>query len=71
LPAAPVALAAFCFRAWQRLRGRQSGLDPLAFVSLQTRETFFDPAPARAALGFAGHGLDAALAETVAACRPG
>jgi dihydroflavonol-4-reductase len=67
LPRALVAAAARCVRLVHRLKGRQAGLDPVAFVDLQTREAFFDPAPARAALGFGGGDLDGALEATVRA----
>jgi dihydroflavonol-4-reductase len=54
-----------------RLQGREGGLDPVQFARLQTRNTFFDPKPARRALGFGQGGLDEALAETVKACLAG
>jgi len=49
------------------LQGRESGLDPVPFVDLQTTETFFDPTPSRAALGYGTGGLDQAFKETIAA----
>ena len=51
-----------------RLQGREGGLDPAHLAALQSAETYFDPAPAREALGFGSGGLDEALAETVQAC---
>jgi nucleoside-diphosphate-sugar epimerase len=68
LPDWLVCSGASLLRALHSLQDRESGLDPVAFVKIQTRETFFDPAPARAALGFGSGGLDEALAATVAAC---
>lgn len=53
-----------------RLQGREGGLDPVAFTRLQTANTYFDPEPARQALGFGSGGLDQALADTVLACLP-
>ncbi|MCB2209575.1 NAD(P)H-binding protein [bacterium] len=55
-------------KGWHWLQGREGGLDPARFLSLQTRETFFDPRPAQKALGFTGGGLDEAFGETVRAC---
>ena len=54
-------------RLRHRLAGREGGLDPVEFIKVQARETFFDPEPARRELGFGCGGLDAALAETVKA----
>ena len=69
LPAAAVRMAARGIRLYHRLQGREGGLDPVAFVALQTAHTFFDPAPARQALGYGAGGLDQALRVTVAAVR--
>lgn len=58
--------------AWShRRQGRESGLNPVKFMDVQTRNTFFDPTPSSTALGYGQGGLDAALAETVAACLRG
>jgi len=54
-------------RLRHRLAGREGGLDPVEFMRIQTRETFFDPDPARRELGFGCGGLDEALAATVKA----
>jgi nucleoside-diphosphate-sugar epimerase len=54
--------------SWHWLQGREGGLDPIRFLSLQTRETFFDPQPAQEALSFRGGGLDEAFRETIRAC---
>jgi dihydroflavonol-4-reductase len=48
-----------------RLLGREAGLDPRYFASLQTAEAFLDPRPAQAALGYQIGGLDQAFQETV------
>ena len=63
-----VCSGASLLRALHSLQDRESGLEPVEFIKVQTTETFFDPAPARAVLGFGSGGLDSALAATVAAC---
>jgi nucleoside-diphosphate-sugar epimerase len=68
LPDWLVRSGASLLRAVHSLQDRESWLEPVQFIKVQTRETFFDPAPARAALGFGSGDLDAALAATVAAC---
>jgi nucleoside-diphosphate-sugar epimerase len=68
LPGWLVCSSASLLRALHSLQDRESGLEPVQFIKVQTRETFFDPAPARAALGFGSGGLDEALAATVSAC---
>ena len=71
LPDWSVRLGARFIRALHALQGRESGLEPVEFVNVQTRETFFDPAPARALLGFGSGDLASALSATVAACTNG
>lgn len=71
VPAAAVRGAARCVRLYHRLQGREGGLEPVAFVALQTANTFFDPSPSRAELGYGSGGLDQALDDTVRACLPG
>jgi dihydroflavonol-4-reductase len=51
-----------------RLRGRESGLDPVRFAAIQTRNTFFDPAPAAEELGYGRGNLEEAFKDTVEAC---
>jgi len=51
-----------------RLHGREGGLDPARFAAVQTRNTFFDPAPAAEALGYGRGDLDEAFRDTVEAC---
>ena len=70
-PAAAVRGAARCVRLYHRLQGREGGLDPVAFVALQTANTFFDPSPSRDELGYGSGGLDQALHDTVRACLTG
>ena len=54
-------------RLRHRLAGREGGLDPVEFIKVQARETFFDPEPARRELDFGRGGLDEALSATIAA----
>jgi nucleoside-diphosphate-sugar epimerase len=49
----------------QQLVGRQAGLDPHYFASLQTAETFLDPRPSQVELKYKIGGLDRAFQETV------
>jgi nucleoside-diphosphate-sugar epimerase len=56
--------------AKHRAAGKEAGLNEVEFVHLQTAATYFDPEPARRALGFGGGGLDEALRATAAACPP-
>ncbi len=51
-----------------RLRGREGGLDPVRFAAIQTRNTFFDPAPAAEELGYGRGNLEEAFKDTVEAC---
>jgi dihydroflavonol-4-reductase len=68
LPASLVRLGMHGLRLWRRARGLEGGLDPVAFVDLQTIHTYYDPAPSRGVLGYGKGGLDAAMAVTVRAC---
>lgn len=55
-------------RLQQRLRGKESGLNPVKFVAMQTKNTFFDPSPAIEELGYRRGNLQEALEDTVEAC---
>ena len=50
------------------LRGREGGLDPVKFAAIQTRNTFFDPAPAAEELGYGRGNLEEAFKDTVQTC---
>jgi len=50
-----------------RLQGKESGLDPIQLIRLQTAMTFIDPEPARTVLHFGSGGLEAALQKTIEA----
>jgi dihydroflavonol-4-reductase len=67
----PISLLKLAMRyvRWQnKSHGKESGLDPVEYLRLQTINTFFDPAPSRKALGYGSGGLDEALHDTVRAC---
>jgi dihydroflavonol-4-reductase len=70
LPDSSVQQASKAILFFHRLKGLESGLDPVAFAKLQTKNTFFDPAPSRKALGYGQGGIEEALEETVRACFP-
>jgi dihydroflavonol-4-reductase len=52
-----------------QFQGREGGLDPRYFASLQMAETFLDPRPSQEALGYQTGGLDQAFQETILSCR--
>ena len=54
----------WCARAFLRLRGRESGLDPVQLVDVLVTDMFFDPTESQNALGYSGGGLSAAIAES-------
>ncbi len=51
-----------------KLLNKESGLDPVKYVDIQTVNTFFDPRPAKEILRFGEDDLNQALKETVSAC---
>jgi len=55
-------------RLQERLRGKESGLNPVKFVAMQTKNTFFDPSPAIEELGYRRGNLQEAVEDTVEAC---
>jgi len=68
LPTWTVRLGLRLVQLQHRLRGRESGLDPVRFAAIQTRNTFFDPAPAADELGYGRGNLEEAFKNTVKAC---
>jgi nucleoside-diphosphate-sugar epimerase len=68
LPTWTVRLGLRLVELHHRLRGRESGLDPVRFAAIQTRNTFFDPAPAAEELGYGRGNLEEAFKDTVEAC---
>jgi nucleoside-diphosphate-sugar epimerase len=65
LPGWLVRAGAGVLRLAHRIRGRESGLDPVRFVGFQYRESFLEPAGP----GFSRDELDRAIADTVRACE--
>ena len=55
-------------RYTHKLKGQESGLDPVEFVKLQTKKTYFNPKISRQALGYSQGYVDDALQDTVRAC---
>jgi nucleoside-diphosphate-sugar epimerase len=53
--------------SFDALRRRERGLDPAAYMRLQTRTLFFDPEPSRAALGYGQGDLEQSIRDTVKA----
>jgi hypothetical protein len=68
LPTWTVRLGLRLVQLQHRLRGRESGLDPVRFAAIQTRNTFFDPAPAAEELGYGRGNLEEAFKNTLKAC---
>jgi nucleoside-diphosphate-sugar epimerase len=68
LPTWTVRLGLRLVELQHRLRARESGLDPVRFAAVQTRNTFFDPAPAAEGLGYGRGNLEEAFKDTVEAC---
>jgi dihydroflavonol-4-reductase len=65
LPTWLIRIGLYCLWFFHQLLGREAGLDPRHFASLQTAETFLDPRPAQEAIGYQIGGLDQAFQETV------
>jgi len=63
-----VRLGARAVMASDRRKGKESGLDLLAYVKVQTRMGFLDTEKSRQTLGYDKGDLDLALEETVKAC---
>ncbi len=51
-----------------KIKGKESGLDTVSFVDLQTRNTFMDPDESSSLLGYQHANFDQALKETIEAC---
>jgi hypothetical protein len=69
LPTFVLRPAMMLVRQYLRLRGRESGLDPVRFLRLQTQYTYVDPQPAQQGLGLTAGDVDKAIAATVAGAR--
>ncbi len=68
LPDRLVRLGLLGVAGWHQLRGMEGGLDPNHFLSVQTRQAFFDPKPAQQALGFKGGTLTESFRATIRGC---
>ena len=68
LPNWLVKLGAWFLEAGIKARGKESGLDPVAFVDLQTKNSFLDPDFSKDRLGYAHGDFDKALKDTVQVC---
>ncbi len=69
LPNWLVTTGTFFVKLGHLLQGKESGLDPLALIKLQSAMTIFDPTPSQLALGYGSDGLEEALRNTVNACK--
>lgn len=68
LPTCMVRLMLRVVKLQHSLRGREGGLDPVKFAAIQTRNMFFDPAPAVKELGYGRGNLEKAFKDTIEAC---
>lgn len=68
LPNWLVTAGAFFLKLAHKLKGLESGLDPVQFIKLQTANTYIDPQLSREVLNYSLGGLDEALQETVQVC---
>lgn len=67
LPTWLVKAGAWCLRLVHDLKGLESGLEPVAFIDLQTRNTFIDPQGSQSSLQYSSEDLTQALKDTVRA----
>lgn len=65
LPDWLVKAGARLLKSWHALRGKESGLDPVQFIKLQTSHTFIEPESSKSGANDLSDGLDEALRETV------
>jgi dihydroflavonol-4-reductase len=68
LPTWLVKVGAWCLRIAHDLKGLESGLEFVAFIDLQTRNTFIDPQDSQSALQYSNEDLIHSLTDTVFAC---
>ena len=72
LPTWLVKVGAWCLKAVHDIKGLESGLEPVAFIDLQIRNTFIDPHISQSALHYSNEDLTQALTDTMNACvEPG
>lgn len=68
LPNWLVKIGASFVKLSNNIEGKESGLDLVPFINLQTRNTFIDPEPSREALGYAPNSLEEAFKDTIEGC---
>lgn len=68
LPTWVVKVGAWCLKIVHEIKGLESGLEPVAFIDLQTRNTFIDPRVSQTILHYNEEDLTQALTDTVLAC---
>ncbi|MCX6056058.1 MAG: NAD(P)H-binding protein [Chloroflexi bacterium] len=68
LPDGLVLFGTSLLKGFHRIKGLESGLDPVEYVKLQTANTFLDPRPVQEILGYSSGNLEKAFEETVSAC---
>jgi nucleoside-diphosphate-sugar epimerase len=68
LPTWLVKTGARLLKMWHKLKGLESGLDPVHFIELQIAHTYIDAEYSRSVLRYELGGLDEALMETVEVC---
>jgi nucleoside-diphosphate-sugar epimerase len=68
LPTWLVKIGAWCLKIVHDIKGLESGLEPVAFIDLQTRNTFIDSHISQATLHYNNEELTQALTDTVNAC---
>lgn len=69
LPKWLVKFGALLLSVMHTIQGKESGLEPVAFIDLQTKETFVDSMEARYELGYSSEDLTSALVDTIKACN--
>jgi nucleoside-diphosphate-sugar epimerase len=68
LPSWLVKIGAWFLKVIHDIKGLESGLEPVAFIDLQTRYTFIEPHDSQSTLHYNNEDLTQALTDTVNAC---
>ncbi|MCJ7695079.1 MAG: NAD(P)H-binding protein [Anaerolineaceae bacterium] len=71
LPTWMVKIGASFVKLSHIMKGKESGLDMIPFIDLQTRNTFIDSESSQNALGYAASSLDNAFRDTIEASKKG
>jgi nucleoside-diphosphate-sugar epimerase len=61
-------LYAITLRRKHKKENKESGLEPVAFMDLQSKKTFIDPEPVMRELGYLPDDLDRAMKEAILEC---